>query len=99
VREALIVIELQSRSRRREELTQRLHRFRLGLYPNKRRLVEFGCFAVFSRQRCGQGKPQPLVIRPAPSDRPDRFEGGAVLHRDMPLVGRLDPRGVGAGIN
>jgi hypothetical protein len=46
----------------REELVQRLHKFRLELHPDKTRLGEFGCYAAVNRQRRGQGKPETFAF-------------------------------------
>jgi len=46
----------------REELVQRLRKFRLELHPDKTRLVEFGSFAAVNRQRRGQGKPETFAF-------------------------------------
>jgi RNA-directed DNA polymerase len=40
------------------ELRERLGKFNLELHPQKTRLIEFGRFAVQSRKRRGQGKPE-----------------------------------------
>src|SRR5437867_7249547 len=40
------------------ELTERLRKFALELHPDKTRLLEFGPFAVASRKRRGEGKPE-----------------------------------------
>ena len=40
------------------ELSERLHKFRLELHPEKTRLLEFGPFAANNRARHGQGKPE-----------------------------------------
>jgi RNA-directed DNA polymerase len=46
----------------REELVQRLRKFRLELHPDKTRLVEFGCYAAVNHQRRGQGKPETFAF-------------------------------------
>ena len=56
-----IVLGFQHKSdaeRFREELTERLRKFRLELHPEKTRLLEFGRFAAENRKRRGQGKPE-----------------------------------------
>jgi len=40
------------------ELTERFRKFGLELHPEKTRLLEFGPFAVASRKRRGEGKPE-----------------------------------------
>src|SRR5271167_1380910 len=40
------------------ELTERLRKFALELHPEKTHLLEFGPFAVASRKRRGEGKPE-----------------------------------------
>ena len=40
------------------ELTERFRKFALELHPEKTRLLEFGPFAVASRKRRGEGKPE-----------------------------------------
>jgi RNA-directed DNA polymerase len=60
-----IVLGFQYKSdaeRFREELVQRLRKFRLELHPDKTRLVEFGCYAAVNRQRRGQGKPETFAF-------------------------------------
>lgn len=42
----------------RQELAERLGEFGLELHPEKTRLIEFGRFAVESRKKRGQGKPE-----------------------------------------
>jgi RNA-directed DNA polymerase len=39
-------------------LTERFRKFALELHPEKTRLLEFGPFAVASRKRRGEGKPE-----------------------------------------
>src|SRR5215471_16489828 len=46
----------------REELVQRLRKFRLELHPDKTRLLEFGCYAAVNRQRRGHGKPETFAF-------------------------------------
>ena len=46
----------------REELVQRLRKFRLELHPDKTRLVEFGCYAAVNRLRRGQGRPETFAF-------------------------------------
>ena len=41
-----------------EELRGRLRKFHLELHPEKTRLIEFGRFAIETRKRRGQGKPE-----------------------------------------
>jgi RNA-directed DNA polymerase len=60
-----IVLGFQYKSdaqRFREELVQRLRKFRLELHPDKTRLVEFGCYAAVNRQRRGHGKPETFAF-------------------------------------
>jgi RNA-directed DNA polymerase len=60
-----IVLGFQYKSdaeRFREELAQRLRKFRLELHPEKTRLVEFGSYAAVNRQRRGQGKPETFAF-------------------------------------
>src|SRR6202521_4070794 len=40
------------------ELTERMRKFHLELHPNKTRLLEFGPYAINSRQKRGEGKPE-----------------------------------------
>jgi len=40
------------------ELTERMRKFHLELHPDKTRLLEFGPFAINSRQKRGEGKPE-----------------------------------------
>ena len=42
----------------RQELVERLRKFRLELHPEKTRLLEFGPYAADNRQRRGEGKPE-----------------------------------------
>ena len=42
----------------RQELAERLGKFRLELHPDKTRLLEFGPFAAENRKRRGEGKPE-----------------------------------------
>src|ERR1700734_3315226 len=42
----------------RAELTERMRKFHLELHPEKKRLLEFGPFAINNRQRRGDGKPE-----------------------------------------
>ena len=56
-----VVLGFQHRSdaeRFRNELTERLRKFRLELHPDKTRLLEFGQFAAENRKRRGQRKPE-----------------------------------------
>ena len=56
-----VVFGFQHRSdaeRFRNELTERLRKFRLELHPDKTRLLEFGQFAAENRKRRGQRKPE-----------------------------------------
>jgi RNA-directed DNA polymerase len=56
-----IVLGFQYRSDAEQfwkELSERLHKFRLELHPDKTRLLEFGRFAAENRLRRGQGKPE-----------------------------------------
>ena len=56
-----IVIGFQNKSdaeRFWKELAERFRKFRLELHSEKTRLLEFGPFAVESRKRLGQGKPE-----------------------------------------
>ena len=56
-----VVLGFQHRSdaeRFRNELTERLRKFRLELHPDKTRLLEFGQFAAETRKRRGQRKPE-----------------------------------------
>src|SRR5712692_8013648 len=60
-----IVLGFQYKSdaeRFREELAQRLRKFRLELPPDKTRLVEFGRFAADNRQQRGEGKPETFAF-------------------------------------
>jgi group II intron reverse transcriptase/maturase len=60
-----IVLGFQYKSdaeRFREELVQRLRKFRLELHPDKTRLVEFGCYAAVNRLRRGQGRPETFAF-------------------------------------
>jgi RNA-directed DNA polymerase len=60
-----IVLGFQYQSeaaRFREELAQRLRKFRLELHPDKTRLVEFGRFAADNRRRRGEGKPETFAF-------------------------------------
>jgi RNA-directed DNA polymerase len=60
-----IVLGFQYKSeaeRFREELAQRLRKFRLELHPDKTRLVEFGRFAADNRQQRGEGKPETFAF-------------------------------------
>src|SRR4029077_14262689 len=60
-----IVLGFQYKSeaeRFREELAQRLRKFRLELHPDKTRLVEFGRFAADNRQRRGEGKAETFAF-------------------------------------
>ena len=42
----------------KEELTERLKKFNLGLQGEKTRLIEFGRYATVARERRGEGKPE-----------------------------------------
>ena len=42
----------------RAELTERMRKFNLELHPEKKRLLEFGPYAIDQRQWRGQGKPE-----------------------------------------
>jgi RNA-directed DNA polymerase len=42
----------------RAELTERMKKFNLELYPENTRQLEFGPFAISNRQRRGEGKPE-----------------------------------------
>jgi hypothetical protein len=42
----------------RAELAERIGKFNLELHPEKTRLLEFGPFAIDTRQRRGEGKPE-----------------------------------------
>ncbi|HEX8811335.1 MAG TPA: group II intron reverse transcriptase/maturase, partial [Terracidiphilus sp.] len=56
-----VVLGFQERSdaeRFWKELSERLHKFRLELHPDKTRLLEFGPYAVANRKRRGEGKPE-----------------------------------------
>jgi group II intron reverse transcriptase/maturase len=56
-----IVLGFQNQSdaeRFRQELTERLGKFRLELHPEKTRLLEFGPLAARNRKLRGQGKPE-----------------------------------------
>ena len=56
-----LVLGFQERSdaeRFWKELSERLHKFRLELHPDKTRLLEFGPYAVEHRERRGEGKPE-----------------------------------------
>ena len=44
------------------ELRERLLKFKLELHPEKTRLIEFGRFALASRERRGDGKPETFTF-------------------------------------
>jgi RNA-directed DNA polymerase len=56
-----VVVGFQSKAdaeRFRAELSERMQKFSLELHPEKTRLLEFGRYAVQTRQRRGEGKPE-----------------------------------------
>ena len=60
-----IVLGFQYKSdaeRFREELVQRLRKFRLELHPDKTRLVEFGCYAAVNLPAARSGETRDLRV-------------------------------------
>src|SRR3989475_3769169 len=56
-----IILGFQAKSEAdqfRAELTERMRKFHLELHPEKTRLLEFGSYAIDSRERRGEGKPE-----------------------------------------